>query len=114
MTISLHACRFFAHHGVMPQELRAGNEFEVDLQVTYIPVNPLSDDLAGTISYADLYEIVRIEMQQPRQLLETVAASIAGRIRQLYPMVTSGAVSITKLTPPIRSFTGTATVTYKF
>lgn len=132
--ISIDDCRMFAHHGVMPQERRVGNEFSVSLQVTYPLINPVinpvidpvshpagdaslaeyPDELAGTISYAELYAIVKEEMEKPRNLLETVAAAIAARISAQYPQIESGSVSITKLTPPIAGFTGSATVTLEF
>lgn len=112
----------FAHHGVMSQERSIGNEFSVSLQVNYPLTYPAGDaslaeypdELAGTISYADLYTIVKEEMDKPRNLLETVAAAIASRITAQYSQIDSGNISITKLTPPIAGFTGSATVTLEF
>lgn len=114
MRVALRECRFFARHGVMEHERRAGNEFEVSLEVCYTPGDPLSDSLEGTISYADLYEIAAAEMQTPAQLLETVAARITARATQRWPQISSMSVTIVKITPPIAGITGRAEVTYEF
>ena len=49
---------FFAHHGVGEQETLAGNEFTVSLrlQVNIAPAIQ-TDDVADTVSYADVYEL---------------------------------------------------------
>ena len=114
MKVTLRNCRFFARHGVMEQERRAGNEFEVSLEVVYTPGEPFSDCLEDTISYADLYEIVSRKMDTPAELLETVCARIAEEASSRWPQIEAMSVAITKLTPPIPSFTGTATVTFEF
>lgn len=112
MKVALRDCRFYGHHGVMEQEQVAGNEFSVSLEVVYTPGETISDDIEKTISYADLYEIVKEEMEAPRKLLETVAASITDRICRRWPQVTRADVAITKITPPIPGITGSATVTF--
>lgn len=114
MRVALRECRFFARHGVMEHERRAGNEFEVSLEVCYTPGDPLSDSLDGTISYADLYDIVATEMLTPAMLLETVAARITESATLRWPQITSMSVTIVKITPPIAGITGRAEVTYEF
>lgn len=113
LRIALTDLRFMARHGVFEQERKVGNEFIVDLEVT-IPEPQPNDDLAATVSYADLYEIVREEMAMPRQLLETVASTIADHILHDFPIVCKGSVSICKSTPPIPGITGSAKITLFF
>lgn len=113
MTVRLENCRFFAFHGVMPRERRCGNEFEVSVAVDYSVTLPADDLLEGTVSYADIYEIVKEEMAVPRQLLETVARAISARIEAQYPVSNEIRVTIRKLTPPIPGITGSASVTFK-
>jgi dihydroneopterin aldolase len=112
MTVSLHDVHFRAHHGVMPQERVVGNEFAVTLSVTYHVGMSVTDDLKDTISYADLYEIVKSEMQIPAKLLEFVAWKIAEKIRKTYPQVIALTVKLTKLSPPIEGMDGSAGVEY--
>lgn len=120
-TISLEGCRFFARHGVMEQETKAGNEFELSLEAMVddvidhpaVYLENISDDIAKTVSYADLYEICREEMQIPRRLLESVAKRIALRSLEKFHMIDSIKVTISKITPPISGITGSASVTFK-
>lgn len=113
--ISLADLRFHAFHGVMPLETKVGNEFIVSVCVRY-PFSPaiLDDDIASTINYAELFEIVKEEMEKPKKLLETVAAAIASRIMQKWACVTGGHVTICKSTPPIPGITGAASVKLDF
>ena len=117
ITVSLDDCRFYARHGVFAQERRAGNEFVVAIRVDYVwehqKGDEPSDDLADTISYADLYEIVKQEMERPRQLLETVASTIADRIAEQFRTVKELRVRIRKITPPIEGINGSASVELK-
>lgn len=112
--ITLRDLRFHARHGVMEQERRVGNEFAVDVTVTVAATEGiLRDELEGTVSYADLYEVVRQEMSVPSQLLEHVAYRIGQSIRREFYQVKGVTVSVTKLSPPIAGCRGAATVTYR-
>ena len=113
--IALTDVRIHAFHGVMDQERKVGNEFKVNLRVE-IPYSPAikNDNVDDTVSYADLYNIVREEMAIPRCLLETVADSIAERIAGKWPQIKSGQITICKSTPPILKMTGEAEVTLFF
>ncbi|MBD5357978.1 MAG: dihydroneopterin aldolase [Bacteroides sp.] len=113
--IILSDLRFYAFHGVMPQETKVGNEFSVTISLR-IPYSSgiLNDNLNATISYADVYEIVKYEMNTPRKLLETVAAHICKRITDRWSNVKSGNITICKSTPPIEGITGNAKITLFF
>lgn len=112
ITVCLRDCRFFAYHGVFEQERLSGNEFAVNIEVRYLLKERISDNIANTISYADLFEIAKREMGETRKLLETVAESTAAEIRRRWPYASRISVEIIKTTPPIAGFTGNASVTY--
>lgn len=115
LTVTLTDLRMYAHHGVFPQEGKVGNEFSVDISVTLPASEKLSEDsLDGTISYAELYDIVTLEMQTPRKLLETVAWSIRHRIIKKWKNVSGGEIRIGKTRPPIQGIIGEACVTIKW
>lgn len=115
MSISLDDVLFHANHGLFEQETAVGNDFKVNLTVHYAVTTPVDDThLDALLSYADLYAIVAEEMACPRKLLETLAVTIAERVRAKFPQVTSGLVSITKMRPPIAHMRGSATVTYSW
>ena len=115
LEISLEGVRFRAFHGVFDFEKVRGNDFIVDLSIR-VPWKEenLTDDLSTTISYADLYEVVKEEMNTPRDLIETVATQIRNRICERWPEVIEGFVKITKEKPPIPDFQGKASVRLSF
>ncbi|MBQ9667434.1 MAG: dihydroneopterin aldolase [Prevotella sp.] len=100
--IYIAGLRLHARHGVMEQERRVGGEFEVTLSVDYDISRAMeTDDVADTLSYADLCDYVRSEMAVPSNLLEHVAGRIARGILQRWPQVGAVNLSITKLNPPM-------------
>lgn len=115
LEILLTGVSFYSYHGVFNQEKELGNEFIVDLSVT-IPwgETEISDDLNKTVSYADLYEIVKEEMEIPSNLIETVATRIRNRIVSKYNVITEGSIKITKKRPPIPGFFGQTAVQLNF
>ena len=93
---------FHAFHGVMPQERQVGGDFLVTLRVGYpLAAAMASDDVADTLDYAALYQLVAREMQQPSNLLEHVAGRIAKAIEQAFPQVSSIDLTLTKQNPPM-------------
>ena len=113
--ISLKDLSFHAFHGVDSQENKVGNEFRVSIGLR-IPVSksPWTDELENTISYAIIYDIVREQMMETRKLLETVAIAIRESLREKFNMISGGYISITKLTPPLPSITGSSQVSLHF
>ena len=100
--IHLRQVRFHAFHGVMPQERQVGADFVLDLKVGYpLERTMQSDEIADTLNYAALYDLVAREMQQPSKLLEHVAGRIAEAISQAFPQVTSIDLVLTKQNPPM-------------
>ena len=70
--IFLDNLRFFAHHGVARQETLVGNEFTVSLRLQVdIRRAAETDDVANTVSYADVHEAVKAEMDIPSQTVGT-------------------------------------------
>ena len=100
--IFLKELHFHAFHGVMPQERQVGADFVLDLKVGYPLERAMqSDEIADTLNYAALYDLVAREMQQPSKLLEHVAGRIAEAISQAFPQVTSIDLVLTKQNPPM-------------
>lgn len=101
-TISICGLRFYAFHGVEPQERITGAWYEVDVELqVQASLAVRTDDLSGTVNYADVAILVREEMQIPRNLLENVAGRIAGRIMDSFPAVGKAAVTVAKKNPPV-------------
>ncbi len=100
--IQLEKMRFYAYHGVMPQERKVGNHFEVSLYVVAdLQQASESDELSHTLHYGLLYEAVNEEMQTPSKLIEHAAGRILRRIKQDFPQAMSVEVKVSKLNPPM-------------
>lgn len=107
--IELSNLLFYARHGVEAREKEAGNSFRVTLRVTPSRTDALvTDDVGATVSYADLYAIVRRVMTEgaPSDLLEHVACLILSELELSGLPISSAAVTITKVQPPIPGFIG--------
>lgn len=112
ITIHLNELRFFAYHGLYPEERKTGNEFQLDIELTYLSQDTVIGDISETVNYAAVYDLARQIMQQPESLLETLAMRIADAIHDNFPVVRSAGVTIKKLHPPIPRFTGNVAVSY--
>ena len=111
-TISLNNVRFRAYHGLHPDERQKGNDFVVNMQVSFPPVSGSVVSLEDTIDYAVLFEIINSTMQQPVDLLETLVQTIVTNVSKQFPQVKKISVSVEKLNPPIDKFSGTVEVKY--
>lgn len=111
--VSLENVRFFAYHGFFESENMTGNEFEVNLTVEYSEKDMDTEELNNTVSYADLYALVREEMERTRKLLETLAREIVISVKEKYPFIEKISCKVTKIAPPIGGFIGSASVCYR-
>ncbi|MHB1921971.1 MAG: dihydroneopterin aldolase [Chitinophagaceae bacterium] len=100
ITIALEGMQFFSHHGWYPQERVLGNHFEVELAVDY-PETGLIGQLADTINYEVLFQMVGDQMKAPQLLMETVCQRILTQIHQQFPFVTRISVTLRKKNPPL-------------
>lgn len=94
--------RLHAFHGVDPQEQSVGADFLLSVRVkTDLSKAVDSDNVDDTVSYAELFEIVKKEMSIPSKLLENVAGRIAKTIITTYSQIESVDISLVKLNPPM-------------
>lgn len=100
--IILKELRFFAHHGVDPQETAVGATFIINLKIkTDYSHALLTDELTHTVSYADVYEAVKQEMCIPSKLLEYVGGRILRRLFHDFPTIESIELELIKQNPPM-------------
>lgn len=94
--------RFHAFHGVTEMERTVGCNFVVDLRIA-VPLerSMKTDDLADTVSYADVYKIVKTEMMTASKLIENVAWRIGEAVCDAYPQITAVDVKVMKENPPM-------------
>ncbi|ADF50383.1 MAG: dihydroneopterin aldolase [Zunongwangia sp.] len=101
-SIKLKNIKVFAYHGCLEEEGKIGSDYSVDLKVKGDLSNSgKSDELADTIDYVHLNNIVKEEMALRSKLLESVAERINNRVLKEIILVQKVTVSVSKINPPI-------------
>ena len=102
MNIILNEMKFYSYHGVLPQENTVGAEYKVSLDIeTDFSEAAATDNLEGTINYAEIHEAVKEEMNTPAKLLEHLAYRISKRLFTDFPTIKSIEITIFKENPPM-------------
>lgn len=100
--ISIEGMEFFAYHGCFKEEAIIGTKFRIDLFLeTDTSKAEVSDELADTINYQTVYELVKKEMNNRSKLLEYVGRRILNQLRKQFPEVDHARIKIRKLNPPL-------------
>lgn len=94
--LSLLGMRFLGRHGVLPEEKVTAKPFEVDLVLhAHLADAADSDDLAATVDYAALFDVVRAIVEgTSRDLIEALAGAIATAILAATPSEIVEAVEV--------------------
>ncbi len=93
----------FGRHGLLPEEAVLGQRFYISLEA-HLDLAPAgrSDDVAGTVSYADLTQVaVAIATERRFNLIEALAESIAAAILAEFSPVEAIAVRVDKPSAPV-------------
>ena len=100
--IILKGIRFHGYHGVTEAERQLGQKYEIDLElVTNLSTAGKTDDLAHTVNYAEVAQLViEIGTQQSFQLFEALAETIAEAILAQF-QIDEVRITAKKLSPPI-------------
>lgn len=102
-SIQLHNLEFYAYHGLLPQERVVGGHYRVDVELSLTPpLRALTEDVIDdTVNYAEVYALIRQQMEQPVNLLEHLAHRITHGLYAQFPQIQAVKLSVTKVTPPI-------------
>jgi len=100
--IKIHGMRFYGYHGIHPEEKKLGQWFELDVEIWGdLKRACLSDDLADTINYSEIYNIVKkIVEGRSINLLEHLSQRIAEQLL-LLPLVNKVMVRAKKPDAPL-------------
>lgn len=100
-TIEINHLILHGFHGVMAQERRVGNRFDLSLRLHYPIEEALSSDrLEGTLNYAEVIEVAREILAEPSLLLEHAAGRLHEALTTRFPSIKGGSITLLKLTPP--------------
>ena len=113
MTIELKGLEFYSFHGLYDEEKKIGGEFVVDVLAKLNSSHQEVSSIEETVNYAEVFAIIKKEMNEPKELLETLTQSIAESIHKNFPAIKEIEVRVEKKVPPIVGFNGTVAATYR-
>jgi 7,8-dihydroneopterin aldolase/epimerase/oxygenase len=113
MTIHLEKLRFYGYHGLYVQEKKLGAWFELDLTLEWPDADRPIRHLHETINYVDVYDLVKLRMTEPEDLLETLAMELAALLKEHFAALTSVHIRVAKINPPLLNFQGLIAVEYR-
>ncbi|KQS85964.1 MULTISPECIES: dihydroneopterin aldolase [Methylobacterium] len=93
----------FGRHGVLAEEAVLGQRFYISLEAE-LDLGPAgrSDDVAGTVSYADLTAVaVAIATERRFNLIEALAETVAAEILARFAQVDAITVQVDKPSAPV-------------
>lgn len=98
--VALKEVRFYAPIGFYEEEQVLGNEFYINLEVSFPFENSDAEDLKNTINYEELYQILVNVMRAKRKLLESALEDILDLVLKKYTFLQEAYISIRKVNPP--------------
>ena len=100
--IEIENMEFYAFHGCFAEEAKIGTNFRVDLRMQLDTSKAQrTDNIDDTVSYLDIYQLVKRQMEIPSHLLEHVAERIAVAVLENFTPIQNVRVKVTKLNPPL-------------
>ena len=99
--VALEDVRFFAYHGLFPEERILGNWFVLSVSVSKEAKSLTFDKLDQTFDYGVIYDICREIMAEPVDLLETVASRISECLKASFEDLSRYEIHVSKDQPPL-------------
>lgn len=100
--IALEGMSFLTNHGYYEEEKLIHTKFTVDAWITVQSSNQLGKDtLENTVDYQELYWICQQCFSKRSNLIETLAYSIATRMKSQYAQIQKVKVRVSKWNPPL-------------
>jgi dihydroneopterin aldolase len=101
--LMIKGMRFYGHHGVYEFERQEGGWYEVDVLMRWTPDGEalLRDELAATVNYEKIYEIVKVTFATPANLIEKLGILIYESLLPLLDEKISLRVTVRKYAPPV-------------
>ncbi|MEP6597577.1 MAG: dihydroneopterin aldolase [Ginsengibacter sp.] len=110
--VQLHQLKFNSFHGIYEEEKIIGNNYVIDASVEFHERAEVITSIHDTVNYVDIYKIIKLRMDTPTPLLETVLMDIGNEIHSRFPDVRSINISINKMHPPVEGIQGSAAVSW--
>lgn len=101
--ILLNNLGFYGYHGVLKEEGVLGQKFFIDMEL-YVDTKEagLTDDMNKSVSYADVYEVVKeITEKRSFNLIEALAENIAKEVLEKFNLINEVMVRVKKPEAPV-------------
>ena len=102
--LRLRNMTFHARHGLLPEEARLGQRFEVDVELRLdLRAAGERDDPERTVDYAAVYDLVAqvVKGEKRYGLVEALAEAVAAALGERFEALTSARVVVRKPNPPV-------------
>ncbi len=100
--IILKNIKIHARHGCLKEEAILGTDFLITVKMGLdLSVAGRSKRIEDTVNYAEVYELIRKEMQKPEKILEAVAYRIVEHIMSKFPLIREIEFQLAKQNPPL-------------
>lgn len=101
--ILLNNLQFYGFHGLLPEENKLGQRFNVDVAL-FVDLKKagVSDNMHDSIHYGHAYDLIKgIVEGEAKNLIEAVAETIAERLLTSFDLLIACNVKVIKPDPPI-------------
>lgn len=113
--IEITNMEFHAFHGCYKEEKIVGNKFVVDFEYECdVEYAAKHDSIQDTISYLDVYQIIKEQIMIKSDILENVAERALDSVVSKYDKIETAKIKISKMTPPLGGYVDRVSVTLKF
>ena len=100
--IALENMEFHAFHGCLEHEQQLGNTFIVTVGMELdTSLAGATDELAHTLNYQLVYDVVKEQMSVPSKLIEHIGQRIVDHVFNEFPLIQQLEVKLSKLNPPL-------------
>ena len=113
--IIISGMEFYALHGCFAEEKIIGTRFRVDLKLTTSTLEAAqNDDLSKTVNYQSVYKQIKVIMNEPVNIIETISFKILQMIQFKFTSVELAEVLVYKLNTSIGGKVDSVSVTSRF
>jgi len=109
--IILRDLGFYGFHGLFAEEAKLGQRFFIDLEIGVDLSAPGETDAIGhTVSYADIYDVVKATFEHRTKLIEALGQNIVSALFERFSDISWIIIRIRKPEAPIAMVRGEAAI----
>ncbi|KQN72802.1 MULTISPECIES: dihydroneopterin aldolase [unclassified Devosia] len=109
--IILRDLGFYGYHGLFAEEEKLGQRFFIDLECGVDLTAPGESDAIGhTVSYADIYDVVKATFEKRTKLIEALGQNVVSALFERFSDINWIIIRIRKPEAPIAMVRGEAAI----